>query len=165
NVIESHVTPTVFSNEPRAIHRENHRQMLNGHIVNEVVVRALEKRRVDRAHRPDSAGGQASGEGYRVSLRDSDVEETVGIHLGKRAGSRSTRHCASDRDNAWVLFRQLDQTLAECRGVRGVRSRYLALLSSRGIVPRRKCVPLFNMLASRESFSFLCDAVNQPRPV
>ena len=66
----------VGADDPRAVDREDDRDVLQRDVVNDLVERPLEKRRVDRRDRPRPLAGHARGEAYAVSLGDADVVET-----------------------------------------------------------------------------------------
>ena len=154
---------TVLSNEPRPIHREYHRQVLNCHVVNDAVICALEKRRVNGAHGANSLGSESGGKGHSVSLRNPDIEKAIRKGLGERASSGATRHCAGDRHDLRILLRQIDEPLTERGSVGRIRDRSLTLLAGGRIVTRRERMPLLDVLSSRKSLPFLGDAVNQTR--
>jgi hypothetical protein len=71
----------VGADQPGAVDREAHRQVLDRDVVHDLVVGALEEGRVDRAERPHALRGEAGGEGHRVLLGDADVEAALGMRL------------------------------------------------------------------------------------
>ena len=64
----------VGADQPGAVHREAHRQILDRDVVDDLVVGALQEGRIDRAERPIALRGEAGGEGHRMLLGDADVE-------------------------------------------------------------------------------------------
>ena len=58
-----------------------HRQLLQRHVVHDLVVAALEEGGVDRGEGAEALAGQARGKGDRVLLRDADVKDAVGEAL------------------------------------------------------------------------------------
>ena len=64
----------VGADEAGAVDGEAHRQVLDRHVVDDLVVGALQEGRIDRDERLEAFGGQAGGEGHRVLLGDADVE-------------------------------------------------------------------------------------------
>ena len=98
DVVQPHVRLAVLADEARAVHAEDDRQRLDRDVVDDVVVRALEERRVDRDDRPHAARRQPGGEGHRVSFGDADVEEPLRMRLRERVGARAARHRRGDRD-------------------------------------------------------------------
>ena len=76
----------VGAHEAGAVEREAHGQVLDGDVVDDLVVAALQEGRVDRRERLDAVGREARGEGHRVLLGDADVEEALaGIAWPKRS--------------------------------------------------------------------------------
>ena len=103
----------VVSGKSRAVDGERHREALQADVVNDLIVGALEKRRIDADDRAHALGGETRGEGDRVLLGNADVEEAIGIdrlELGKR---RSGRHRRRDGDDPWIVFGELDHRLGE----------------------------------------------------
>ena len=68
----------VGADQPGAVDREAHRQVLDRDVVDDLVVGALQEGRIDRAERPHALRGEAGGEGHRMLLGDADVEGAVG---------------------------------------------------------------------------------------
>ena len=78
----------VGADEAGAVDGEAHRQALDRHVVDDLVVAALQEGRIDRAERLVAFGGEAGGEGHRVLLGDADVEGAVGEGLVRRCRRR-----------------------------------------------------------------------------
>ena len=76
----------VGADQAGAVHGEAHRQLLDGDVVDDLVVAALQEGRIDRRERLHAVGGEAGGEGHRVLLGDADVEGA----LGELAPNRSS---------------------------------------------------------------------------
>jgi hypothetical protein len=68
----------VGADQPGAVHREAHRQILDRDVVHDLVVGALQEGRIDRAERLHALGREAGGEGHRMLLGDADVEGALG---------------------------------------------------------------------------------------
>ena len=64
----------VGTDQAGAIDREAHRQALDRHVMDDLVVAALQEGRIDRAERLVAFGRQAGREGHRVLLGDADIE-------------------------------------------------------------------------------------------
>ena len=69
----------VVSGKPGAVDGEGHRQALQADIMNDLVVGALQKGRIDADDRTHPCGGKPGGEGDGMLLGDPDVEEAVRI--------------------------------------------------------------------------------------
>ena len=67
----------VGADEAGAVERKAHRQPLDRDVVHDLVVGALQERRVDGGERLEAFGGQAGGERHAVLLGDADVEGAV----------------------------------------------------------------------------------------
>src|SRR3546814_9007981 len=65
----------------RAVDRETHRQVLDRHIVHDLIIGALQKCRIDRRERPHALGGEPRGKGHRMLLGDPDVERPLRMRL------------------------------------------------------------------------------------
>ena len=73
------VRRAVVADEAGAVHREDDGELLQADVVDDLVERALQERRVDRADRLDALERQAGGEQDRLLLGDADVEVVVGL--------------------------------------------------------------------------------------
>ena len=80
------VRRAVAAHEAAAVDRERHRQVLQRDVVDQLVVGALQERRVDRHHRARALAGHAGGERHRVLLGDRHVEVAI-----REAASRTRR--------------------------------------------------------------------------
>ena len=67
----------IAAHQPGAIQREHHRQILQGDVVNELIVGALQERRVDRDDRLEALAGETRRERHRVLFGDRHVEIAV----------------------------------------------------------------------------------------
>src|SRR5678815_5316311 len=90
----------VAADQPAAIEREQHRQVLDGDVVDQLVVAALQESGVDRQHRPQAFAGESGGEGHRVLLGDADVEVALREALGVLDHARAFAHRRRDGDQA-----------------------------------------------------------------
>jgi hypothetical protein len=94
----------VGADEAGAVDREAHGQVLDRHVVHDLVVGALEEGRIDRAERAHALRGEAGGEGHRVLLGDADVERALGVRLGELVDPGAARHRRGDRADQRVGF-------------------------------------------------------------
>ena len=99
----------VGADQAGAVHAEAHRQLLDRHVVHDLIVGALQEGRIDRDKRLVSLRRQPGGEGHAVLLGDADVESAVGKGLGENIDAGARRHRRGDGDDAVVLLRFLDQ--------------------------------------------------------
>ena len=103
----------VGADQPGAVDREAHRQVLDRDVVDDLIVGALQEGRIDRAERPHALRGEAGGEGHRMLLGDADVEGAIGEGLGELVEPGARRHRRGDRDDRRVALGLLDQRLGE----------------------------------------------------
>src|SRR5919204_1684320 len=156
---------TVLADKPRPIETQDDRKRLHGHVVDNSVVGALEKRRVDRYNGANAARRKAGCKGDGVPLRDSDVEKSRRVYACESIRASTARHCRRDRDYPFILSRQLGEALSKHFRIRGLRGADLRWLSRRRLVPWRQGVPLFSrgMLAGWETLPLLRDDVHEAR--
>ena len=87
-------------------------------VIEQLIERALQKRRVHGEHRDQSPARQAGGEGDGVLLGDADVEKAGGEPPREAVEARALLHGGGDRDDAVVLLAQTAHQLAEAGGER-----------------------------------------------
>ena len=81
----------VGAGDAGAVEAEHDRQAVQRDVVDDLVPRPVQERRVDRDDRPQAAHRHAGGAGDGVLLGDADVEEAVGEARLERAADRSAR--------------------------------------------------------------------------
>ncbi len=81
---------TVGTDEAGAVEREADREFLDGDVVHDLVVGALQEGRIDRRERLVALGREAGREGDAVLLGDADIESAIGERLAEvvEAGAR-----------------------------------------------------------------------------
>ena len=92
----------VAADESAAVDRERDRQVLQAYVVDQLVVGALQERRVNRDDRPQAFAGKARGERHGVLFGDGDVEIAVGKTLRELDQSRAFTHRGRDADDARI---------------------------------------------------------------
>jgi hypothetical protein len=90
---------TVGADQTGAVHGETHRQLLDRHVVDDLVVAALQEGRIDGAERLHPVGGETGGEGHRVLLGDADVVGAVREGLSEQVQPGARRHGRGDGDD------------------------------------------------------------------
>ena len=116
-VVEPVVRGTVRAHDAGAVERQRHREMHQADVVHQLVVSALEKRRVDGGHRAHPLARQAAREVHGVLLGNAHVEETVREALGEFFEARSFAHRRRNGHDPGIPFGQLRDGLAEDRRV------------------------------------------------
>lgn len=71
----------VSPHDARTVDSKQHRQLLDGNVMDHLIVGALQEGRVNRYHRLVAANRRARCEGYRVLLGNGDVEILVRVFL------------------------------------------------------------------------------------
>ena len=94
-------------------------QAVQRHVVDDLVPRPVEERRVDRHDRTQAAHRHAGGAGDGVLLGDADVEEAVGEAVLEREQAGRAGHGRGDGDDPLVGLGLLDDRLGEGLGVAG----------------------------------------------
>ena len=107
----------VRADEPGTVHGEAHRQLLDRHVMDDLVVGALQERRIDGRERLVAFGREPGREGDRVLLGDADIEGAIRKHLLENVETRAGRHGGVDGNDALVLPGLFDQAFGEHFGV------------------------------------------------
>ena len=108
---------TIVAHQPAAVQREGDIEVLDRHVVDQLVVAALQEGRVDRDHRLHAIGRQACGEGDGVLLGDADVEVALGELLLEAPQTRALAHGRRDAHQTRLGARHVAQPVAEDLGV------------------------------------------------
>ena len=95
----------VGADQAGAVDREAHRQALDRHVVDDLVIAALQEGRIDRAERLVAFGRKTGRERHRMLLGDADVEGAVGEGLVEDVDAGARRHRRGDADDLVVLLR------------------------------------------------------------
>ena len=112
-VVSSVVRWAVGANHAAAVEAENDVQILNCHVVDDLVVGALHKAGVDVTERHLALGGQAGTEGHGVLFSDAHVKSPV-RHLSEHVLQGAPRwHRWGHTHHAGVLLGQLDDAVSE----------------------------------------------------
>ena len=165
HVEDALVGGAVVAHEPCAVHAEDHGEVLQAHVVDYLVVGALQEGGVDAHQRAHALAGEAGREGDGVLLADADIEEAVGIGLLEEHCARAVRHGRRDGDDAGILFAQGNAGLAEYAGE--ARGRALAGQEHArlGIEVAHAVVVGGVLFRGREALALLGVHVEQHRPV
>ncbi len=107
----------VGADEPGAVEGEAHGQVLDRHVMHDLVVAALQEGRIDGAEGLVPFRREAGGEGHRMLLGDADIEGAPGESLLEQVEAGARRHGGGDGDDPVVVFGLLDQGLAEHLGI------------------------------------------------
>ncbi len=109
----------IVADQPSAVHREDHRQVLKADVVDDLIVRSLKESRVDGHHGPHAGRRQAGGEGHRVLLAQAHVEAAAGETAFEALQACAIEHRGGDGDYAVIVLGDLGEGLAEDLAVCG----------------------------------------------
>ena len=107
----------VRADRPRPIQAKRNVEVLQAYVVQDFIVRALQKGGIHRHHGAKSRCGKPRRKGCRVFFADSHVEKVVFKFLFKLRKSRTVLHAGGNGENAVVLFRKRGKRISERRGI------------------------------------------------
>ena len=109
----------VGTNDAGTIEHEGDRQLLDAHVVDQLVVGALKEGAVDGNDRTQPLAGHACRQGDGMLLSDADVHVLVRNGLLKQIETGTGGHGRGDADHPTVLLTELDQGLPKHLAVAG----------------------------------------------
>ena len=155
----------VGADEAGPVDGEAHRQALDRHVVDDLVVGALQEGRIDRDERLVAFGRKTRGEGHRVLLGDADVEGACRETFPEKIEPGAGRHRRGDRDDLVVLLRLLDQALREHLRVGRRVGGALRLLAGDHVELGDAVILVVGGFRRRVALALLGDDVDEDRPV
>ena len=114
---------SVLSDQACMAAEEHHRQVLQCHIMNHLVIATLQESRINRKIWANAACSQPSSQRDRVLFRNAHVEEAFGIGFGKFTRSRAIPHRCGDYSHTIVLRAQTAKRLTDHTARMNLRSR------------------------------------------
>src|SRR3954468_365931 len=81
--------------------------------MDDLIVGALEERRIDADDRAHPFSGKSRGKGDCMLLGNPDIEEAIWIDRLEFGERRTGRHRRSDGHDPWIGFGELDHRLGE----------------------------------------------------
>ena len=115
NIVNALVCGTVAGHQPRAVHSEQHIQLHQIDIMDDLVVGALEKCGIDGDHGQQPLAGQARRKRDSVFLRHADVKETPGMAVLEEVQAGAVLHGGGDAAQPRLVVAQICQRTAERR--------------------------------------------------
>src|SRR6267154_2929232 len=88
-------------------------QVLNAHIVDQLIKGALQKGRVNRADRLQSFAGQPGRKSHAMLFSYADIERAFGKSFQRQRNSGAVGHGSGQSDDLLVLLHQLAQGFAK----------------------------------------------------
>ena len=161
DVESARVRRAVRADQPGAIEGEADRQVLNRHVMHELVVAALQEGRIDGAERPVAFRRQASGKRHRMLLGNADVEHPLGKDRLHSVQSGPVRHGGGNADDFGVATRFLDQRVGEDTGIGGRVGLGLRLGAGDDIKRRNAMVLVVGRLGRRIALALLGHHVDE----
>ena len=117
DIIDTGMRGTVIANHPGPVDGETNRQLLDRHIMHNLIIAALQECGIERAEGPHPLGRKAGGKGHRMLLGDPDIEHPVGKPRPDLVEPGAGRHRCRDRDNPVIRLRRGHQPLRKHRRV------------------------------------------------
>src|SRR5690606_5076009 len=155
----------VRSDQTRTVDRKAHRQVLDRHVVHDLVVGALQKGRIDRAERAHPLRGQARGESDRVLLGNTDIEAPLWEFGGELVEAGAARHRGGNGADRAVTLRFREQSLGKDAGVARRPGGALGLLAGDDVELLHAVVLVGAVLGRRVAFALLSYDMDQARPL
>ena len=107
------VRGSISAHKPGAVHGKDHVPALQGHVHHDLVVGALQKRRVDGHDGHLAARRQRRRHADGVFFCDADIEEALRELLAKRVQPRARAHRRRDGHHALVVCRQIHERVGK----------------------------------------------------
>ena len=111
---------SIGAHNARAVERKHHRQVLQGHIVNQLVVGALQKGGINGHHGLQTLTGQTGRKSHRVLLGNAHIVVAGRETLVKRHHARAFAHRRRDAHQLGVGLGLVAQPLAKYLAKRGL---------------------------------------------
>ena len=106
----------IGADDAGAVQGKNHREVLQCHVMNQLVVGALQEGRIDRHHRLEPLAGKPCGKGHRMLLGDADIMVALRKTAFELDHAGTLAHRRRDADQALVLLGHVAQPLPENLG-------------------------------------------------
>ena len=113
DVVLTLVGGSIGADDAGPIEDEGDRQLLDAHIVDELVVGPLQESAVNRHHRPQPLTSHAGGHRYGVLFGDADIEVLIRQSLLQQIQTRACRHGRRDAYHPRIVLADLHQGLAK----------------------------------------------------
>ena len=139
NVIGPRMGGAVSTDQTGSVQRKHHRQVLQCHVVNQLVIATLQKRRVNCHHRLEPFAGHAGCKRHGVLLGNAHVVVSLGKTPVKLHHARAFAHGGCDAHQPGVMLSHVTQPLAKHLG-EGLLGRHGGLLQPHGRVELARSV-------------------------
>ena len=122
-VVHAGMRGPVGAHQTGPVQRKHHRQVLQRHVVQQLVVRPLQEGGIDGHHRHQPVAGHAGRKGHGVLLGNAHVEIARGKTLLERHQPRPLAHGRRDRHQPWFGLAHVADPVGEHLGVGGLFGR------------------------------------------
>ena len=103
----------VSTNQPCSVQGKHHGQILQRHVVNQLVIGPLQESRIDGDHRLEPLAGQTSRKSHCVLLGNSDIKISLRKPFFKFNHARTLTHGRRDADQSRIPHRHVTQPVTE----------------------------------------------------
>jgi hypothetical protein len=165
DVVHPLVGGAVGADDAGAVHGQCDVQILQAHVVDDLVIGSLQEGGVDRGHGLHSLRGESGREGHGVLLGDADVVEAARELLCKPVETGSVGHGGGDADDAMVFPGETDQRLGEDPLVLGWTGLRLVELPRRHVEAPDPVIPVGIVLGRLVAVALGGEGMNQDGPV
>src|SRR5574344_114029 len=107
------VSGAVFSNQTGTVQTENHIQLQQGHIVNQIIIGPLEESGIDVTEWQHSFFGHSAGKSYGMSFGNADIKGALGHGFHHDVHGTSGGHGGSNTYYLIILTGKLQQSFSE----------------------------------------------------
>ena len=153
----------VRADQARPVHGKPHRKALDRHVMDDLIIAALQEGRIDRGERLHAIGGEARGKGHGVLLGNADIKHPGRVRPGKEVEARAGIHSRRHRHDLVVTVGLLDQFLGKDLGIGRGRRLTLGLLAGDDVEPCHRMQLVGGTFGWRIALAFLRHHMNQHR--
>ena len=107
------VGAAIRTDQSGPVDRKAHRQILDGHVVDNLVIGALEECRIDGAEGAHALRGKAGSKGHPMLFGDPDIKGLFGMGLGKSVDASAGRHGGGNRADTRIAVGELGERFSE----------------------------------------------------
>ena len=128
-IVASMVSGSVVTDQTGTVQNHTHGEVLDGHVVDHLIVTALHEGGVDAAEGLEALAGHTGREGDGVLLGNANVEGALGEAAAEDVHAGAAGHGGRDANDGPVLGGLVDEGVGKDRGEAGSRGLALDLLS------------------------------------
>ena len=107
-IVNTLMSFSIARHQPGTIHCQNHWEFHQFHIVNQLIVRALQERRIDPDHRQHPLAGQTGRKGYGMLLGHSHIEKALGEFPIEELKPGAVFHSCGNGTQVFMRFPEFD---------------------------------------------------------